>query len=121
MTAASLLADLTAADCRPAVEGEELALDRPPPDHLAGPLAVLHTGVRALLTGRRWFGLDLATGRSCGPHPARGDGPLAFGGLDPGRTLPANVGLLCVEGDSCWDRIGPPRPPRPPRPVHPRR
>jgi hypothetical protein len=81
--------------------------DRPPPAHLAGPLAVLHTGVRALLTGRRWFGLDPTTGKPCGPHPARGDGPLAFGALDPTHPLPPAVGLLSVEGDSCWDRLHP--------------
>lgn len=107
MTAAALLAALTAAGCRPTVDGEELVFDRPPPDHLAGPLGVLHTGVRAVLAGRRWYGFDPATGRACGPFPARGDGLLAFGALDPARPLPANVGYLSVGGDACWDRISP--------------
>jgi hypothetical protein len=107
VTAASLLAALTAGGCRPTAEGEELVFHRPPPAHLHDPLAVLHTGVRALVTGRRWFGLDPATGKPCGPHPARGDGPLAFGALDPARPLPAGVGLLSVEGDACWDRLPP--------------
>lgn len=107
MTASTLLAALTAVGCRPAVEGEELVFDRSPPDHLASPLAVLHTGVRALVSERRWFGLDPATGKPCGLHPARRDGLLAFGALDPARELPATVGLLAVEGDSCWDRLDP--------------
>ncbi len=107
MTAASLLAALTAAGCRPTADGEELVFHRPPPLHLRGPLAVLHTGVRAVVSGRRWFGFDPATGKGCGPHPARPDGPLAFAALDPARELPATVGLLCVEGDTCWDRLDP--------------
>jgi hypothetical protein len=100
MTATELLAALTAAGCHPVVDGEELVSDRPPPPRLAGPLEVLHTGVRALLVGRRWYGYDPATGRACGPHPARGDGLLAFGALDPSRLLPAVVGYLSVGGDA---------------------
>lgn len=107
MTATALLAALTAAGCRPIVEGEELVFDRPPPPRLAGRLGVLHTGVRAVLAGRRWYGFDPATGRACGPHPARGDGPLAFGALDPARLLPPTVGYLSVGGDACWDRLPP--------------
>ena len=107
MTAAALLAALRSAGCGPTAAGEELVLHRPPPEPLAGPLAVLHTGVRAALTGRRWLAFDPATGRGCGPFPARGHGPLAFGALDPGRPLPAAAGYLCVEGDSCWDRLPP--------------
>ncbi len=107
MTASALLAALTAAGCRPTAEGEELVFDRPPPANLRGPLAVLHTGVRALVCGRRWVGFDPATGKACGPHPARPDGPLAFGALDPARELPAAVGLLAVAGDTCWDRLSP--------------
>ena len=107
MTASALLAALTAAGCRPTAEGEELVFDRPPPPHLTGPLGVLHTGVRALVAGRRWLGFDPTTGKPCGPHPARGDGPLGFGSLDPTRELPAAVGLLAVAGDSCWDRLAP--------------
>ena len=107
MTAAALLAALTAAGCNPAAEGEELVFGRPPPAPLDGPLGVLHTGVRALLAGRRWFGLDPATGKPCGPHPTRAYGPLAFAALDPARPLPPTVGLLSAEGDSCWDRLPP--------------
>ncbi len=107
MTAVLLLAALRADGCAPLADGEELVFDRPPPAHLRGPLAVLHTGVRALVSGRRWVAFDPATGKACGPHPARPDGPLAFGALDPARELPAGVGLLAVDGDTCWDRLSP--------------
>lgn len=107
MTASTLLAALTAAGCRPAAEGEDLILHHPPPPALVSALEVLHTGVRAALTGQRWFGLDPVTGRPCGPYPTRGTGPLAFGALDPARELPPAVGLLGVERDTCWDRLHP--------------
>lgn len=59
---------------------------------------MLLTGVRAVATGRRWFGNDRHTGRPCGPLPAAGSGPHAFGALDPSAELPRGVGLLTVEG-----------------------
>ena len=71
MTAASLLAALRAAGRAPFADGEELVFDRPPPVHLRGPLAVLHTGMRALVSGRRWVGFDPA-GHRQGVRPAPG-------------------------------------------------
>jgi hypothetical protein len=105
MTASQLLSELRQCGCEPGVDGFDLVFDSEPPAHLAPFLAVLHTGVRAILTGRRWFGIDPTTGRSCGPQRACGSGPLAFGALDPTKLLPRRCGLLCVEKDPCLDRI----------------
>jgi hypothetical protein len=88
-----LLAALAASG--PAVEGEELVFDLDPHSELDAVLRVLHTGVRALLDGRRWYG--------CGSERTTA-GPRA---LDPGGPIPDGITLLCVEGDRCWDRISP--------------
>ena len=108
MTAAQLLAALTRAGCRPTIDGPDVVFAADPPGELARPLAVLLTGVRALLMGQRWHGIDPRTGHACGPRPAGGCGPLAFGALDPAAKLPRTVGLLCVEaaGEE-WDRLPP--------------
>lgn len=90
-TARDLLAAL--APFGPAIEGEDLTLDADPPPDLDAALRVLHTGVRALVTGRKWLGCDATTGR--------------VRELDPAFPVPANVGLLTVEGDQRWDRIRP--------------
>jgi hypothetical protein len=75
----------------PAVEGQELVFDREPPPDLLAALNVLHTGVRALLAGRKWFGCNTNTGRVVE--------------LAPALPIPAVVSLLAVEGDSQWDRV----------------
>ena len=109
MTAQKLLDALTVAGCAPALDGLDVTFDRDPPPELDRDLDVLLTGVRALLMGRRWYGIDCATGRAVGPHPLRTHGPLAFGCLDPAAKLPRNVGLLTVangEGEP-WDRLPP--------------
>jgi hypothetical protein len=77
----------------PAVEGQELTFDGDPPGALDAALGVLHTGVRAQLSGRRWVGCDGSTGRVTV--------------LNPAAPVPAGVTLLCVEGDTGWDRIDP--------------
>lgn len=77
----------------PAADGQELALAAAPPPELDEVVAVLHTGVRALLSGRRWFGCDGATGR--------------VAPLNPAAPVPAGVTLLTVERDRGWDRIAP--------------
>jgi hypothetical protein len=110
VTVRHLLAALTATRVRLEVDGPHLNWqaegDDPPPDLLAA-LAVLHTGLRAVITGRRWFGIDPRTGRPCGPRPKEGRGLLAFGALDPSQKLPPAAGLLSVEGDAVWDRVHP--------------
>jgi len=93
VTAAQLLAALTRAGCRPTIDGPDVVFAADPPGELARPLAVLLTGVRALLMGQRWHGIDPRTGHACGPRPAGGCGPLAFGALDPAAKLPRTVGL----------------------------
>ena len=73
--------------------GEELAFDLELPAELLSTLAVLHTGVRALIAGRRWYG-------------ERSDRP-GLTVLNPAASIPDGITLLCVEGDNCWDRIHP--------------
>ena len=46
-----------------AVEGSDLIFVAGLPADLESAVAVLHTGVRALLTGRRWYGCHGETGR----------------------------------------------------------
>jgi hypothetical protein len=77
----------------PAAADDDLVLDLDPPAELARVAAVLHTGVRAVLTGRKWYGCDGRTGRVYA--------------LDPGQPIPAGITLLCVEGDRRWDRTHP--------------
>ena len=77
----------------PSADGQDLVLAATPPPDLDEVVAVLHTGVRALLSGRRWFGCDGATGR--------------VAALNPAAPIPAGVTLLTVERDRGWDRIAP--------------
>lgn len=77
----------------PTVEDGALVFDRDPPTELRPHLRVLHTGLRAVLTGRRWFGCGSAA--PC-PKP-----------LDPAAPIPNGITLLTVEGDHRWDRIHP--------------
>jgi hypothetical protein len=92
MTAKRLLDALVAAGCAPAVDGPDVVFDREPPAELDRCLDILLTGVRAILLGRRWFGIDCATGRPVGPFPTRSHGPLAAGCLDLTARLPRNTG-----------------------------
>jgi hypothetical protein len=89
MTAQALLARVT--PYRPAVRGDELVFAADVPADLDPAVEALQTGLRAALTGRRWYGIADATGRGAE--------------LDPGAPLPVGTTLLCVEGDGCWDRI----------------
>jgi len=76
----------------PAVDRGELIFTADPPAELVPVLEVLHTGVRAVLAGKRWYGCDGETGR--------------VRELNPAAPIPEGVTLLCSEGDSVWDRIG---------------
>ena len=94
MTAAELLAALQEAGCEPTADEGELVLSADPPYALAAEVELLHTGVRAILAGKCWYGCDTATGRTIV--------------LDPADLIPNNVGLLAVEGGAeLWDRIHP--------------
>ncbi len=75
----------------PFVEGADLTFESAPPDELAALLGVLHTGIRARLSGRRWWACSA-------------DSPLAFE-VNPASQLPAGVALLSAEGDTIWDRV----------------
>lgn len=77
----------------PSAEGAELVFDTDPPAELVPALSVVHTGVRALLTGRRWWG-------------CASDKPLVVE-LNPAAPIPACISLLAVEGDMRWDRVHP--------------
>ena len=90
MTPSELLAALQA--FTPAVDDGELTFDELPLD-LEAALRILHTGVRAMMTGRKWYGCDGKTGRVIA--------------LNPAATIPPGVTLLCVEGDADWDRPDP--------------
>lgn len=98
MTARQLLDVLVRAGCVPALDGPDVTFDKEPPAELDRYLDVLLTGVRALLMGKRWCGLDCATGRFLGTR----------GALNPAAKLPRAVGLLIVEAaGERWDRLGP--------------
>jgi len=77
----------------PAVEDGDLTFATDPPPELDAVLRVLHTGVRALLAGRRWWG-------------STSEKPRVIE-LNPAEPIPADITLLTVEGDRCWDRIAP--------------
>ncbi|QJX00254.1 hypothetical protein [Frigoriglobus tundricola] len=79
----------------PTVEDGALVFDRDPPADLLAALRVLHTGIRAALTGRKWYGCG-STRKTAAPRP-----------LDPSDLIPPGITLLCVEGDQRWDRIHP--------------
>jgi hypothetical protein len=78
---------------RPSAESDRLVFSTPPPVELRRLLSVLHTGVRAQLAERTWYG-------------ERSDWP-GLTALDPAKPIPAGITLLCVAGDSRWDRIDP--------------
>ncbi|MFO0847301.1 MAG: hypothetical protein U0871_01900 [Gemmataceae bacterium] len=95
-TARALLAAL--ADYGPTVIGGGLTFAAAPPPALVAALKTLHTGVRAVLTGRRWFGIDAR---------GHGTGPGRYGALDPAAPIPPDTVLVTVEGDLTWDRLPP--------------
>ena len=97
-TAAALLAAVR--PFGPSAEGGELLFALDPPAGLAPRLTVLHTGLRAILTGRPWVA-----------HVEAGkNGRFTrtwVGNLDPAARLPAGTVLLSVMGDRTWDRLDP--------------
>jgi len=80
---------------RPTTEDGALAFGVELPAEVVRRLRVLHTGVRAALTGRPWYGCG--SDRKTAPPRS----------LDPVAPIPAGVTLLAVEGDPRWDRIDP--------------
>ena len=78
-----------------AIDGE-LVFTTDPPGELEPVLSILHTGIRALLIGRRWWGSTAANGKR----------PSVII-LEPAALIPAGIVLLSVEGDQRWDRIDP--------------
>ncbi|MBN9523046.1 hypothetical protein J0H58_31790 [bacterium] len=92
MTAVTLLEAI--ASYRPTVEAGDLVVESDPPPGLLARLEILHTGVRAILSGRKWQGGAYSTG----DRPAIVD-------LDPAKPIPPGVTLLRVKGDSRWDRV----------------
>jgi hypothetical protein len=79
----------------PIVEDGELVFSIDPPCDLDSWLRILHTGVRSLLLGRRWFGCGSERATATPRH------------LDPAAPIPLGIILLCVEGEQSWDRIHP--------------
>jgi hypothetical protein len=78
----------------PGFDGEELMFGTDFPIDLVPALGVLHTGVRAVLTGRVWWG-------------ASTKGKPRVAELRTDAPIPEGIGLLCVAGDRRWDRIAP--------------
>ena len=95
MTAHQLLDALRAAGVELAADGIVLDVGGRVPPHLAPLLKVLHTGVRAALTGRMWWG--------SGSERPRVEA------ISCNQRFPEWVGLVCVEGDETgggkWDRL----------------
>lgn len=81
---------------RPIVEGEYLVFTSDLTPDLEAVMSILHTGLRSLLTRRAWWGSS-ATGST---HPR-------VAPLNPDAPIPPWCRLLCVDGDTRWDRIGP--------------
>lgn len=98
MTAVALHALLVARGFKLHVQNGELLVDPEPPPEIDKNLQVLHSGVRALLTGKKWYGSTDATSKK----PWVGE-------LSPAKLIPEGVGLLCVacDPDGQWDRIAP--------------
>lgn len=91
LTAAAVYRDLVNGGAIVTIEGEDLVVTDSPTEVLAR-LSVLHTGVRAMVSGRRWFGYPPKTG--------------VVAELNPALPIPAGVSVLCVEGDRRgWDRL----------------
>ena len=80
----------------PAVEGGDLTFAADLPADLDAVVSILHTGVRALLTGRQWWGSSVA-----------GATELRVVTLNPDAPIPPWCWLLCAAGDSRWDRVQP--------------
>jgi hypothetical protein len=96
-TASDLLKQLTNVGAVPTVDGFALTwLAQQPPAELVPAVKALHTGVRAILTGRTWYGCSCSTWETA-----------AAVVLSPALPLPAGITLLCVEGDQKWDRVRP--------------
>ena len=98
MTAVALHTLLVARGFKIEVTDGELLVDPETPPEIDRHLRLLHTGVRALVTGRKWYGSADATSKK----PWVGE-------LSPAKLIPEGVGLLCVAGDpdGQWDRIAP--------------
>lgn len=92
LTTAAELLDALRPLC-PSVTGTTFSLANDPPPELGNLLDVLHTGIRAQLAGRPWYGCG-----STREHAA----PIA---LRPGLPIPVGITLLCVAGDERWHRI----------------
>jgi hypothetical protein len=78
----------------PSVVGTNLVGAAPLPADLRADVKLLQSGVRALLTGRAWWG-------------SSSDAPARLRVLSPDEPIPDGIGLLCVAGDARWDRIAP--------------
>lgn len=94
MTVLDLIAKLKSARAMPVIEGFELTVPVPAPATLVPFIELLQSGVRAHLAGKKWYGFN-TEGRPAAKH----------GILKPGELLPADVRLLCCEGDPTWDKV----------------
>lgn len=75
------------------LEGNDLTFVTPLPFELEDAVQVLHTGVRAVLLGRAWWGTATEKARVVE--------------LIPAEPVPDDIALLAVASDERWDRVRP--------------
>ncbi|MCE9563192.1 MAG: hypothetical protein K8U57_14205 [Planctomycetes bacterium] len=95
MTSYLLLEELKARRVRIGVNAGRLTVVGTIPRELRDRFMILGTGIRAMLTGKIWWG--------CGSE-VKYAGAIS---LPTAGVIPAWVTLLSVEGDERWDRIHP--------------
>jgi hypothetical protein len=77
-------------------DGTRLKFSKSPPEDLKPVIKTLKTGLRAILEGRRWFAtIESRSNRGVNVRVVE---------LETNEPLPADVVLLCVEGDGEWER-----------------
>jgi hypothetical protein len=96
MTASQLHAAFLSDGCQIVATEDGVGIRGAIPPKLEPYIEILHTGLRAIVLNRRWFGTD-SGGRALGPH-AMGAGLLREGALDRTKPLPPAVAQLFVEG-----------------------
>lgn len=94
VTAAAILVRVM--EYGPKAVGCDLEFDQDVPDFLCPLVRIFQTGIRSIITGKKWFSND-ANGH--------GTGLREFGALDPRLPIPMATTWLAVEGDPGWDKV----------------
>lgn len=96
MTASMLHNLLIAAGVVIDVHEGKLRVSKNVPVDLHPKLAILHTGIRAILTRSAWYGFRSA-------HASWKDGK--DNPLDTKKLIPIGIDRLCITGGKCWNAI----------------